>query len=249
MRDGQWRQAWQACRAASRNNTYLRGSSPLKLWLLNAATAYLPGKLKPLARYLRGQRSPLAHSVINPAFAQKLQLVERIRIQQAAAVQPGYANLRQAHSGVISSPILGAVLGLTGYEHMAGRYGVELRDPWADRRVVEFFLNLPLRHKVRDGWTKYLVRSAFGAELETKVRQRLGKEHLGWHFASRLMRETQGFASQTLENDLEHTLGDYVDLNALSDRYQNFQTRGDDVDRDFFFGVMTLLLWLRRTVA
>ena len=162
MRDGQWRQAWQACRAASRNNTYLRGVSPLKLWLLNAGTAYLPGKLKPLARRLRGQRSPLAHSVIKPAFAQKLQLAERLRIQQAAAVQPERANLRQAHAEVINSPILGIVLGLTGYEHMAGRYGVELRDPWADKRVVEFFLRLPLRFKVRDGWTKYLVRSAFG---------------------------------------------------------------------------------------
>ncbi len=249
MRDGQWRQAWQACRAASHNNTYLRGVSPLKLWLLNAGTAYLPGKLKPLARRLRGQRSPLAHSVIKPAFAQKLQLAERLRIEQAAAAQPEYANLRQAHAEVINSPILGIVLGLTGYEHMAGRYGVELRDPWADKRVVEFFLRLPLHFKVRDGWTKYLMRSAFGSELEAKVRQRLGKEHLGWHFASRLMRETPKFISQTLENDLENTLGDYVDLDALRVRYQNFQTRGDDEERDFFFEVMTLVLWLRRTAA
>ena len=88
MRDGQWRQAWQECRAASRNNTYLRGSSPLKLWLLNAGTAYLPGKLKPLARRLRGQGSPLAHSVIKPAFAQKLQLAERLRTSRLLQCNP-----------------------------------------------------------------------------------------------------------------------------------------------------------------
>lgn len=249
MWDGQWRQAWQACRAASRNNTYLRGSAPLILWLLNVGTAYLPGKLKPLVRRLRGQRSPLAHSVIKPAFAQKLQLAERLRIEQAAAIKPECTNLRQAHAEVISSPVLGTVLGLTGYEHMAGRYGVELRDPWADKRVVEFFLRLPLRYKVRDGWTKYLVRSAFGAELENNVRQRLGKEHLGWHFASRLMRETQSFVSQTMENDLEHTLGDYVDLRVLRTRYQNFQASGHDEEWGLFFEVMTLMLWLRRTTA
>jgi asparagine synthase (glutamine-hydrolysing) len=249
MRDGQWRQAWQECQGASRNNTYLRESAPLKLWLLNVGTAYLPEQLKPLARRLRGQRSPLAHSVIKPAFAQRLHLAERLRIQQSAEGQPKFGNIRQTHAEVINSPILGIVLGLTGYEHMAGRFGVELRDPWADRRVVEFFLRLPLRFNVRDGWTKYLVRSAFGNELEAKVRQRLGKEHLGWHFASRLMRETPGFVSKALEINLDHTLGDYVDLDALRTRYQNFQTKGDDEERDFFYEVMALVLWLRRIAA
>ena len=120
---------------------------------------------------------------------------------------------------MINSPILGIVLGLTGYEHMAGRYGVELRDPWADKRVVEFFLRLPLRYKVRDGWTKYLVRTAFGTELEAKVRQRLGKEHLGWHFASRLMTETAAFViANPGDTTWKGTLGDYVDLDAVRAR-------------------------------
>ena len=249
IRAGQWRQAWRECQGASRNNTYLRGSSPLKLWLLNAGTAYLPEKLKPLARRLHGQASPLAHSVIKPAFEQKLQLAERLHVQQADAVPPKFANIRQVHAGVINSPILGIVLGLTGYEHMAGRYGVELRDPWADKRVVEFFVRLPLRYKVRDGWTKYLMRTAFGSDLEANVRKRLGKEHLGWHFASRLMTETAAFVSQTLGRDLDHLLGDFVDVDAVRTRYQTFQSKPDYGEQDFFYKVMTLLLWMQRTAA
>jgi len=244
MREGQWRQAWRECQGASRNNTYLRGSSPLELLMLNVGTAYLPQQLKPLARRLRGQASPLAHSVIKPAFAQKLRLAERLRKTVEVHVKP--TNLRQAHAAVINSPILGIVLGLTGYEHMAGRYGVELRDPWADKRVVEFFVRLPLRYKVRDGWTKYLVRTAFGSDLAAKVRQRLGKEHLGWHFASRLMTETAASVSQTLERDLNKVLGDYVDLEAVRSRYQHFQSQPDDAEWGFFYEVMTLRLWLQR---
>jgi len=247
MRAGQWRQAWRECQGASRNNTYLRGTSPFKLWLLNAGTAYLPERLKPLARRWRGQGSPLAHSIIKPEFAQKLRLAERLR--KGAQVQGKQLSLGQRHAGVIHSPILGIVLGLTGYEHMAGRHGVELRDPWADKRVVEFFVRLPLRHKVRDGWTKVLVRTAFGPDLQANVRRRLGKEHLGWHFASRLMRETSEFVSRTLEQDFDTVLGNYVDLEAVRKRYQHFLTQPEDTECDFFFELMTLLLWLKRTAT
>jgi asparagine synthase (glutamine-hydrolysing) len=126
---------------------------------------------------------------------------------------------------------------------------VELRDPWADKRVVEFFVRLPLRYKVRDGWTKYLVRTAFGPDLPANVRQRLGKEHLGWHFASRVMKETSDFVSQTLERDLANVLGHYVDVDVVRKRYQKFQTTPDDAERDFFCELMTLLLWLKSTAA
>lgn len=247
MRAGQWRQAWRECQGASRNNTYLRGASPLKLWLLNIGTAYLPERLKPLARRLHGQGSPLARSIIKPEFAQQLRLAERLRkTAESGGKQP---SLGQMHAGVINSPILGIVLGLTGYEHMVGRYGVELRDPWADKRVVEFFVRLPLRHKVRDGWTKFLMRTAFGPDLPANVRQRLGKEHLGWHFAGRLMSKTSEFVSQTLERDLDEVLGDHVDLAVVRKRYQHFLTQPDDAERDFFLEVISLLLWLKGTAA
>lgn len=247
MRAGQWRQAWRECQGASRNNTFLRGTSPFKLLLLNAGAAFLPAKLKPLARRLRGQASPLAHSVIKPALAQRLRLAERLRKQ--AEAQGQQTNLRKTHAEVIHSPSLGIVLGLTGCEHMAGRYGIELRDPWADKRVVEFFVRLPLRYKVRDGWTKYLVRTTFEQDLPTHVLQRLGKEHLGRHFPSRLMTETAAFVAQTLEKDLDNVLKAYVDLEAVRTRYQHLLTQPDDAERDFVSEVMTLLLWLKRTTA
>ena len=40
----------------------------------------------------------------------------------------------------------------------AGALGMETRLPFLDYRVVEFACRLPLRHKMRDGWTKHLLR-------------------------------------------------------------------------------------------
>ncbi len=245
LRAGQWREAWQECKSASRNNTYLRGFSPASLLLRNAWTAYVPGGIKAVAHRLRGRDSPLAQSVINPVFACKLRLADRLREHEAEGWRHAGDNIRQTHARVLSSPQVGLVLGLTGYERGAGCYGVELRDPWADKRVAEFFLRLPLKHKVRDGWTKHLARTAFAPDLEECVRRRLGKEHLGWQFIVRLMDETDGFVSRTLEQSLD-SLADYVDVNAVRTRHQKYQASRDYGDQLFIYEMMTLILWMRR---
>ncbi len=43
-------------------------------------------------------------------------------------------------------------------DRTAGALGMETRLPYLDYRVVEFAYRLPMRHKIREGWTKYLVR-------------------------------------------------------------------------------------------
>jgi len=43
-------------------------------------------------------------------------------------------------------------------DRTAGALGMETRLPFLDYRVVEFAYRLPLKHKIRHGWTKYLLR-------------------------------------------------------------------------------------------
>lgn len=240
---GQWRSAWNECQGAARNNTYLRGISALTLFIQNLRTAYVPGTIKALARRLR-RGDPLAGSAVSSEFAARLHLTDRLRAQEED-VQP-LGNIRQEHANVLNAA-WGPVLGLSGYERVAGRYGVELRDPWADRRVVEFFLHLPIKYKVRNGWTKYLARSAFAPDLEDSVRWRLGKEHLGWQFTVRTMEETNEFVAPLLEHYLD-VARDYVDRGAMRDRLEKHGFARNIEEREFFYEIMTLLLWLRRLV-
>ena len=43
-------------------------------------------------------------------------------------------------------------------DRTAGALGMETRLPFLDYRIVEFAYRLPLHHKIRRGWTKYLLR-------------------------------------------------------------------------------------------
>lgn len=242
LRAGQWREAWEECKAASQNHTYLRQYSPTSLLLRNFWTAYAPDRIKTIAQWLRSGDSPLAQSAINPQFAARLQLADRLHSQQAEGRRYARDTIQQEHARALSSLSYGLALGLTGYERMAGRYGVELRDPWADRRLVEFFLRLPLKHKVRGGWTKHLARTAFAPDLDEEVRWRLGKEHLGWQFVVRVMDETDGRVSLTLEQGLD-LLGSYVDGDIVRARHKKYQADKGSADRRFVYDMATLMLW------
>jgi asparagine synthase (glutamine-hydrolysing) len=54
----------------------------------------------------------------------------------------------------------------------ASRAGIEVRRPFRDRRVVEFFLALPEHQIYRPGWRKYLLRKAMQGVLPDLVRLR-----------------------------------------------------------------------------
>jgi asparagine synthase (glutamine-hydrolysing) len=62
--------------------------------------------------------------------------------------------------GLQQEELLGAQLGhlLRWDDRTAGALSMEARVPFLDYRLVEFAYRLPWHHKVRDGWTKFLIR-------------------------------------------------------------------------------------------
>ena len=244
--DGHWLQAWQECRSASRNFTYSRGISPLLLLLQNAWSAYAPRQLDSVLRRLREERTDamLATSLINRAFGENIGLAERISAMKREAGLP-LADLQREHIRVLSLPS-GIANGLQAYDSVAARFGLELRDPWGDKRVVEFFLRLPLKHKVREGWTKYLVRTGFAPDLAPEIRWRSGKEHLGWHFIGRLMRETQSLVAHSMDRDLA-AAERYIDVAAFRKRCAKYcASKGLD-EWDNMYNTIVLMHWLQRS--
>ena len=148
--------------------------------------------------------------------------------------------LQKTHLRVLSPPH-GITSGLSGYDRVAGQHGVELRDPWADRRVVEFFVRLPQKYRIRDGWTRHIVRTAFGLALPPQVVWRVGKEHLGWHFFHRLMDESRKLVHDTLEHGLDG-IEEFLNMNAVRERFSEFcQQRGDSKLEDIFY-IMTVAM-------
>jgi asparagine synthase (glutamine-hydrolysing) len=48
-------------------------------------------------------------------------------------------------------------------------FGVETRLPFMDFRLVEFCVGLPLAYKIRDGWSKWILRKAMSTNVPTDV--------------------------------------------------------------------------------
>lgn len=60
-------------------------------------------------------------------------------------------------------------------QHLGALHGVEMRDPFLDRRLVEFALALPVEQIYRDGVTKRVLRNAMAGILADEIRLRRAK--------------------------------------------------------------------------
>jgi asparagine synthase (glutamine-hydrolysing) len=94
---------------------------------------------------------------------------------------------------------------------MLARFGVEQRDPTADRRLIEFSLSLPSRMWLRDGRTKWLYRQAFRGRVPDAVMAVKGKGYQGADWPERLMR-----SKLLLDDEIAAALGD-ADTESLLD--------------------------------
>jgi asparagine synthase (glutamine-hydrolysing) len=245
LRERQWPLAWEECVGASVNNPYLRTTRPSWLWLQSAWTAFVSGRLRAQVRTLRRRALPsaISQSVINRGFAKRIGLEDRIQTARGIRCAADDASVARMHmQALASSPI---EWGLTGFDRVAARYGVELRDPWADRRVVRFFVDLPLRQKVRFGWTKYIVRKTYSDELAPEICWRADKDHLGWRFTWRLMKETDKFVEHAMARSLA-AIEEYIDVNAVRDRCAEERASGDRAPQ-LTYDMVTLALWLERS--
>jgi len=209
LKDRLWREnpvrLLDECVSASQNHTYLADSAPLSLLLRNFASSIAPDQLL-RARHWREVHGALAERVnrkLAPQFAQRVGIVDRIWAATEKSLRCRDSAFSRHHLRALFP--VGIVQGLEGYERIAGRCGVEFRDPWADRRVVEFFLGLPVDQLVRNGWTKFLARSALSEELPGQVVWRSDKETVGALFSAR----ADALCPETLVNS-DARLGQYL---------------------------------------
>ena len=241
LRRGQLRRAWRESRAASRNHLILRGRSPLSIFVENAGRAFAPPMMKKLLRSWRGRPPIEGRSLVNAEFAARIRLFERIEErlleQQMASPMEAFAlRLQNVHHSIMATMAISA--------RVAGRFGMEARDPWADRQVVDFFLGLPAEFLVRDGWTKYLVRTCFQDELPAEVLWRSDKGHLGPRVTQRLMVESPELVGRLFEKDLGW-LKPYVNLQEARRTFANFSAQTNPASGDSVLQLATLIMWLK----
>ena len=121
-------------------------------------------------------------SWLEPAFAHRTQLLDRLNAPRGGS-GPGLPTRRYICE-LFESGWTARLLEAT--DRSAAEYGVELRHPFYDRRVVEFAMAIPESQRWRGSTTKLVMRHAMRELLPESVYSSQGQSRcLGVHRASR----------------------------------------------------------------
>ena len=108
--------------------------------------------------------------------------------------------------------------------------GVERRYPFFDRPLVELCLSLPGDQKLRNGWTRSIMRRALADILPTEVLQRPGKGNLAPGFRRALATTDRAALDAVVARP--GALEEWIDPRTLTGMWQRCKEGGSD--RDWF---------------
>lgn len=140
---------------------------------------FLPAVLWRAIGRMRGRGRKLTdYTAINPTTAESIRLRE---IASERGLDINYRPRRDAHETRLWA-ISRNDPGNYNKGNLAG-WGIDTRDPTADRRLIEFCLSVPLEQYLRDGRRRALARTAFADRLPPVVAEekRKGYQAVTWH--------------------------------------------------------------------
>jgi asparagine synthase (glutamine-hydrolysing) len=183
--------------------------------------------------------------LIRADFARRIGLDERLRAAEATRRGGGTDGARREHWRLLTSARLAAVLETLAAA--AGATGVDVRDPFLDRRLMEFCLALPASQKIRQGRTRVVARHALGALLPREIRDRPGKAPIDLMLGSALA----VYGRERLDRLMDEAVGvlaPYVPAESIRSAHRGYVERGARRDAGRVWRLAMLTLWLRHAV-
>lgn len=221
------------------------------LWRLIAGRIVKPLFLDPLVesyRRLRLAPEPWArYSAINREFAREWAITEMMR---QSGHDPEFKTIVDQREGRFRIIKPGkSIIGFLWQESGAG-FGLDVRDPTCDRRVMEFCLSIPDDQYVRDGKDRWLIRRAMKDLMPVSV---LNETRRGLQAADIGRRVQANFEeTEVALNRIERSESarHYLDLPLIRRTLEHTRHHLDpQVTRDlgtiFFRGLMVGLFLLR----
>ena len=157
------------------------GESPWRSLLSQGLAPLFPATYRLARLLIRGRSSPMIppESLIDPNFARRM----GVRCRLDTRVRPIWSAARRASSLHALSFRSGTVaFAFEHYGRMAALNAIETRHPFTDRRIVEFFVALPLCQKTYAPLHKRVIRAGMAGVLPEKVRGRTAYGHPGRAF-------------------------------------------------------------------
>jgi asparagine synthase (glutamine-hydrolysing) len=223
-------------------------ASPWRTLAAGAWNGFVPAALRHMGRRLSGRPNPvegaIANSIINPDFARRIDLAERLERHDRNRWFVASGDARRDQGENILHPYV--AVGLERYDRVASRWGVDVRHPLFDLRLVELCLALPWHFKNRNGWKKYILRHATREELPQQVRWRRDNANVMWLFTSMIVASERSFVQEIIE-DRAGEFGGYIDLGAVRAASERLERHPIWKDGLCLCEAVALALWLGRT--
>jgi asparagine synthase (glutamine-hydrolysing) len=209
----------------------------------------LPSLVPPLFREIgrdlrRGQLGQTDPPVnfLNPEFARETDAFGRNATRLAAP--PQYTSQRERHVQRLTGGF--GSHASTVLAKMGRGLGIDPRHPFYDRRFLELCVALPSEFKLKDGWTRYILRKSFERIVPDVVRWRPGKTRLGRQF-DKAFRGPDAAALKEIVRDQDRLLEPFVNMVELRSLLDRYMQTGSDKEGTQLWAAATLAIWLRET--
>jgi asparagine synthase (glutamine-hydrolysing) len=243
LRRGSFLRAWREAVAGRR--VAPGAAHPVRVLLGGGLRAWLPGGLRRWVGRCRDRRirasDALEGSLIDREFARRVGLGDRLE-ELWSHDRPGPAEVPGArHRRAVAHPYV--AVALERYDRVAARHGIEARHPFFDLRLVKLCLSLPWDLKVRNGWGKFVLRSAMAGEVPDEIRWRRDHGHVLWRPVSAAISQERAYLGSMLRGH-DPLLGPFVDRAKL-DRVRRAVDGTPTIDEEvWIWEAATLSRWL-----
>ena len=209
-------------------------------------SAYTPNFLRRMKRkYSNAYWKKLAfeEASLSADFAHRVKLAQRYR-EYKSQMSLGFSpSLAHAHAERIVVPYL--TVAIERYARLAAYCGVEARQPFNDKRVIELCLSMPWDQKARDGWSKFCLRNVLQRVAPHDVAWRPGFDQISWKFG-------KAWDAVNRDENLRVLSGGRMNLEGWLDmgRFDAVVERYVDKDADVLEqvgAVVSLSKWLERS--
>lgn len=221
----------------------LFGVSPRRLVVNAGIKPLLPASLLRAAIRLRGRQAPPAiPEYVAPEFARRLLSNGRLR-QNHFNFRPAGQNGRALHYQALRIGML--PYSLEVINHLSAMYSVDVRFPFCDRSLVEFSLSLPPEVKLKNGWSRYIMREAMTGVLPPKVQWRGGKISLAKVYPYMWRRYAQDYVREALEHP-PALLEQYINMPVVRQMYRRFLEEKKRDQLDQVWQVVVFSVWMKQ---
>ncbi|HJR76225.1 MAG TPA: asparagine synthase-related protein [Nitrospiraceae bacterium] len=164
-------------------------------------------------------------------------------IRERTAMPPmAYKTAREHHYRRLTDGFITFLMEVA--DRSARSCSIEPRYPFFDRRLVEFCLALPGQYKLRDGWTRFIMREAMEQILPPKVQWRPDKADLSPAFTNGLLWRNTAQVQELIHGDWSD-VGRYLNRTYLADLYRRCRENRGTGDILTVWRGITLVSWLR----